>query len=260
MPINGVTPTVTITSITSITAQELAIRLLAAVSTNVVLLIAFPIESPSAASSMYDGYTETVTANVASGNFTRFLQSGGGVLQSASVTKAEFSAFSVKTTTRIQSPTSRPSISPKVDKNTSGVSYDIGLIVGLVFAGLALLAIILYLYFSRKTIPAGKEAKVVPGLENFLDLETVKAVDTTKKRPPTSQPKGFNTNNIHYDDTIEPITAIPEISNFESPSFFRRVAPILEEDEIRTDEVLDNMKYSTKIKTDSMLSEFNDKK
>ena len=79
MPINGVTPTVTITSITSITAQELAIRLLAAVSTNVVLLIAFPIESSSAASSMYDGYTKTVTANVASGNFTRFLQSGGGV-------------------------------------------------------------------------------------------------------------------------------------------------------------------------------------
>ena len=79
-------------------------------------------------------------------------------------------------------------------KNTSGVSYDIGLIVGLVFAGLALLAIILYLYFSRKTLPAGKEDKVVPGLENFLDLETAKAADTTKKRPPTSQPKGFNTN------------------------------------------------------------------
>jgi hypothetical protein len=192
------------------------------------------------------------------------LQSSGGVLQSASVANTQFSTYTVKTTTRIQSPTSRPSIIPKVDKKSSP---DIGLIIGLVVAGLALLAVIFYLYYSGKTpqnVAIGKNVKVLPGGENFVDLETVKVPDSTRKREAAAQPKSFYTQNIPFDETIEPISAIPEIYNMEYPALFQRVPAMPEETErSMVDQVLENMKFRIRgngIGSMSKLSDVSEKK
>lgn len=269
MPINGIIPAITIALVSSPTLQELAVHLTAAPKANVELSIAFPIQSSSEATTVYSRYTKAITSNVASGNFTRFLQSGGGVLQSALVAIAQFSTFSVKTTSRIQSPTSRPSSTPKVVKKISSASpHDVGLIVGLVVAGLALLAVILFLYYSGKTQKndvIGKTTKVIPGRDNFLDLETVTAPDgTRKKHEAASQPKRFNAQNIHFDDTVEPIGAIPEIYESESPALFQRVISNSEENvRSKVDEVLENMKFRIRgngIGSMSKLSDVSEKK
>jgi len=233
--------------------------LIATESAQVVLGVEFKLsDSSPAPAAVYDSYTSGVKANVASGNFTKSLQTGeSSVFNSATVTSSslQFSAFTVSTVDRVTKtpPTSHPTASPvPVKKSSLAARYDLGLIVGLVVAGVALLVFLLYLYYSRRTANAPidlhkvKTVKVQPAVqESFFDLERIKTPDSARRRRSSEgQPKGFNIKNIHYDETTEPAAAIPEITNFEAfnePSAFTKLSrdnsdgsskPELDQDEV----------------------------
>mmetsp|Transcript_16459 Transcript_16459/g.22492 ORF Transcript_16459/g.22492 Transcript_16459/m.22492 type:complete len:2653 (+) Transcript_16459:1-7959(+) len=259
VPAGGVRPTVTVKSITAVTSRRNARMLIATESAQVVLGVEFKLsDSSPAPAAVYDSYTSGVKANVASGNFTKSLQTGeSSVFNSATVTSSslQFSAFTVSTVDRVTKtpPTSHPTASPvPVKKSSLAARYDLGLIVGLVVAGVALLVFLLYLYYSRRTANAPidlhkvKTVKVQPAVqESFFDLERIKTPDSARRRRSSEgQPKGFNIKNIHYDETTEPAAAIPEITNFEAfnePSAFTKLSrdnsdgsskPELDQDEV----------------------------
>lgn len=228
VPVNGQTPDVSISSVTDLSTQQTLVHVAAVTGVNVQLSVLFEVPyTDSAATDVYGGFTETVKKNVQDGSFTKSLQSNGGVLQSATATTTSFGQYSVTTKDRIAPPTSHPTASSKTaKKSTSAPLINIGLIVGVIVAGLALVAILIYLYYTRKPAAAvAKDAKVVPSSNAFLDLETVNAADgKVRRRPADAQPKGFNVHNIHYDETIEPAAAMPELPNFDglnsSPAAF----------------------------------------
>jgi len=242
VPVVGVTPTVTVKSITAANARRNARMLAATDSTQVVLTVQIKLTDSTAPATAYDSYTAGVKTNVDSGDFTKSLQSGdSAVFASSTVSSSslQFSSYTVTTVDRVTKapPTSHPTASPVPKKKTSSAArYDLGLLVGLLVAVVALLVFFLYLYYARRTANASvdlhkvKIVKVQPvAHENFFDLERTKTPDSARRRRSNdAQPKGFNIKNIHYDEATEPAAAIPEITSFEAfgnePAAFKKLS------------------------------------
>lgn len=178
---------------------------------------------------VYTGYKTKLSNSVSSGEFVQKLQSGGGssVYQSAAVNTVVYSAYSVKTVSRFSAPpTSRPTqeVKSSPTKISSAPSYELGLVVGLLVGGVALLGLMVYFYYSRRSLTVGsdaaasKSAKADPSSESFFfDLERIKPSSATprKGRAGKDQKRASNIQNIHYDEAVEPATVIPEITQFD---------------------------------------------
>ena len=249
VPVDGLTPTVTILSVVT-APNELTVHLAADPGAQVKLFVEFTI--PSAAeeisnsnstNELYNGYKTQLSTSVSSGEFVQKLQSNGSsVYQSATVNSVEYSPVTVKTVSRFTAtPTARPTevAESSQTKISNAPSYEIGLIVGLLGGALALLAFVIYWYYSRrrsafdaKIGPVTSE-KVAPSSESFFDLERIKPNSTPRKKSADAARKAANIQNIHYDEAVEPAGAIPEINQYEmlDKVMFTRVDPVCEEDE-----------------------------
>jgi len=208
------------------------------VDAQVTLSIAFVLSTTYGSSlltvsdNIYKDYTKSVSDSVKSGSFAKNLQSSGGVLQSAAVSgDVLFTLPKVQTLPRVAIPSSRPSTTPK-HRNGSSPSIDIGLLVGLLVAGLALLMTIAYLVFFRKKSEV-TTAKIIPDTRSeFFDLETVdNATFKRKSSPGVANNANIlpNLENINYDEASEPAEPLPELSSMDvdnrmdSPALFTSV-------------------------------------
>ena len=250
LPVNGIKPIVTILSVSDITVNFIQFRMLSHSSGCVVdYLVAFTVPSTTVFTpqTLYTQYTQTITANVASGNFTKSLQyKAASVFANATISPASlsFTTFSVKTIVGgIAAPSSRPSSAAPLSRTSSVKdSTPIALIIGVSCGGFALVLFFCVAFFfyrqgssmlpsAERKAPSSKlsivpippesdltydtyrQFQYSPGKEKFVDLERIKT-PTSQVRRRSSIQRSEDILSIHYDEPGSPLPDIPPLDEF----------------------------------------------